>query len=148
MRSDNLGWELAGALLEAHVPAFNTKNALKKYTARRKTDRGQPTRLDVVGIFELLAASGQLLDEAGKAGRKISEREIGQRLSKLPYFKSRGLEEETIRKLVAQLRRAWPAYRADRATEFQAQFIEVVAPALMATGSGSCPPTKSQTSSQ
>jgi hypothetical protein len=136
-RSENLGWDLAFALLKEHVPAFNTEASCKQYFAKRKTSSGQPTRLNTVGTVALLFEWTRLLDEA--PGGKLSDRHLGNQLSKLPRLKALGLDAETIRKLLAQVRRAWSDYKNHRATEFQIQFIEDVAPLIWSQGKGPTP---------
>lgn len=125
-RSDNLYRDLALALLQTHVPAFDTEASMEKFYANRTSKRGQPTRLDLVGTLTFLAEAGKLRNE----NPEMSERQLARELSKLPQIRKLNVKEPTIRNLLLQMKKAGTAYKSGKATEFQMQLIEDAIPFL------------------
>ena len=129
LNSKDAGIGLAMALASRHVPAFKVRHLYERATARRATTRGQPTRLDVGDTLRFIADYAKIVDGEVDAGRKLpANREVARQLEGRPWAKRHKLSDETIRKLLVQMKNASADVARGKATEFQRQFLDAVLP--------------------
>ena len=121
MKTPDAWREIAMALAQTHVPAFQIEPAVRKY---RKTKRTKPINLDVVGTAYFLIHD------------YLCEKEKEQPLTPFEKDLKESLDEE-LKALIAndsrrglrrQMLSAWRDYWHGCANNFQRQFVEQVLP--------------------
>lgn len=112
------------ALATQHVPAFQP-------LAVAQPRSGAPTMLDPIQTLRLLMdCDAREREIYAKTGKRPSRYALANWAAALPWCEEIGLSDETVRKLLRDLRTAGAAYRAGKPTEFQRQFYEVLVPVV------------------
>ncbi len=123
VRSPSAGWELAMALAEDHVPAFQVKREILSGGKQAK----KPLKLDLVGTRFLFVY--WYLKKMSER-RALTQGEVVMLGESETYLKGKGLKPRTIRDLSQQMGEALTAFWTDNATDFQTQFVLEFLPSM------------------